>query len=150
MELHSHQVYFLGPHNLQTIFYPTCGKFQDMNQDCNVIFITQAGSAAINLQAAGVILYYDTPWSYGDLYQSIGRAQRIGSIREHILLLHMVNKKTIDEHVLDILDGKKGLINQIVGDIAEGAIDFKNDEVLFKEDESSVSALFDSVFSKVA
>lgn len=125
-------------------------KFQDLNQDYNVIFITQAGSAAINLQAAGVILYYDTPWSYGDLYQSIGRAQRIGSIQEHILLLHMVNKKTIDEHVLSILDGKKDLINQIVGDIAQGAIDFKNDDVLFKEDESSVSALFNSVFSKVA
>jgi intein/homing endonuclease len=124
--------------------------FQDLESDYNVIFITQAGSAAINLQVAGVILYYDTPWSYGDLYQSIGRAQRIGSIREHILLLHMVNKKTIDEHVLDILDSKKGLINQIVGDIAEGAIEFKNDDVLFGEDESSVSALFDSVFSKVA
>jgi recombination protein RecA len=124
-------------------------KFQDMNQDYNVIFITQAGSAAINLQSAGVILYYDTPWSYGDLYQSIGRAQRIGSIREHILLLHMVNRKTIDEHVLSILDNKKGLINQVVGDIAQGAIDFKNNDVLFKEDESSVSALFNSVFNKV-
>ena len=124
--------------------------FQDMEKDYNVIFITQAGSAAINLQAAGVILYYDTPWSYGDLYQSIGRAQRIGSIREHILLLHMVNKETIDEHVLSILEGKKTLINQIVGDIAEGAIDFKDDEVLFKDDESDISALFNNVFSKVA
>lgn len=120
--------------------------FQDMDKDCNVIFITQAGSAAINLQAAGVILYYDTPWSYGDLYQSIGRAQRIGSIREHILLLHMVNVKTIDEHVLGILDGKKDLINQIVGDIAEGALAFKDDEIMFGDEESSVSALFNSVF----
>ena len=124
--------------------------FQDMEKDYNVIFITQAGSAAINLQAAGVILYYDTPWSYGDLYQSIGRAQRIGSIREHILLLHMVNKETIDEHVLSILESKKDLINQIVGDIAEGAIDFKDDEILFKDDESDISALFNNVFSKVA
>jgi SNF2 family DNA or RNA helicase len=123
--------------------------FQDMDQDYNIIFITQAGSAAINLQAAGVILYYDTPWSYGDLYQSIGRAQRIGSIQEHILLLHMVNRGTIDEHVLGILEGKKDLISQIVGDIAQGAIDFKNDDVLFQEDESSVNALYNSVFSKV-
>jgi SNF2 family DNA or RNA helicase len=122
--------------------------FQDMTLDYNIIFITQAGSAAINLQAAGVILYYDTPWSYGDLYQSIGRAQRIGSIREHILLLHMINRNTIDEHVLGILEGKKSLINQIVGDIAQGAIDFK-DDVLFQEDESSVNALYNSVFSKV-
>jgi hypothetical protein len=119
--------------------------FQDMNQDCKVIFITQAGSAAINLQAAGVILYYDTPWSYGDLYQSIGRAQRIGSVREHILLLHMINKKTIDEHVLQILDSKKDLIGNVIGDIAEGAIDFK-DNILFKDDEGTVDALYSSVF----
>lgn len=120
--------------------------FQDMEKDCNVIFITQAGSAAINLQSAGVILYYDTPWSYGDLYQSIGRAQRIGSIREHILLLHMVNVETIDEHVLSILDSKKDLINQIVGDIAEGALAFKNDDIMFGDEESSVTALYNSVF----
>lgn len=125
-------------------------KFQDLGQDYKVIFITQAGSAAINLQAAGVILYYDTPWSYGDLYQSIGRAQRIGSIREHILLLHMVNKKTIDEHVLKILEGKKDLIGEIIGDIAEGAIEFKDGEILFKDEEGSVDALYGSVFSKVA
>jgi SNF2 family DNA or RNA helicase len=123
-------------------------KFQDLNQDYKVIFITQAGSAAINLQAAGVILYYDTPWSYGDLYQSIGRAQRIGSIREHILLLHMINKKTIDEHVLQVLEGKKDLINTIIGDIAEGAIDFKDTDILFKDEESTIDALFSSVFNK--
>ncbi len=126
--------------------------FQDTTKDYNVIFITQAGSAAINLQAAGVILYYDTPWSYGDLYQSIGRAQRIGSIREHILLLHMVNVKTIDEHVLNILEGKKGLVNEVIGDIAEGALAFKdkNDEIIFGDDESSINALYNSVFNKVA
>jgi len=123
--------------------------FQDLTLDYKVIFITQAGSAAINLQAAGVILYYDTPWSYGDLYQSIGRAQRIGSIQKHILLLHMVNKRAIDEHVLCILESKKTLVNQIIGDIAEGAIDFKDDEILFNEDGGSIGALYDSVFKKV-
>lgn len=121
-------------------------NFQDLNQDYKVIFITQAGSAAINLQVAGVILYYDTPWSYGDLYQSIGRAQRIGSLREHILLLHMVNKNTIDEHVLKILESKKELINEVMGDIASGAIEFENKEILFKDDESSIDLLYNSVF----
>ncbi len=119
--------------------------FQDASQEMNTIFITSAGSAALNLQAANVILFYDTPWSYGDLYQTIGRAQRIGSIYEHIHLIHMVNSKSIDEHVLQILESKKSLINDIMGDIAEGAIDFK-DDVVFKDDESSIDALFTSVF----
>ncbi len=122
--------------------------FQNTESGINVIFITYAGSAAINLQAANVILFYDTPWSYGDLYQTIGRAQRIGSIYEHIYLLHMVNVNTIDEHVLDILNAKKDLITSIMGDIAEGAIEFKEEELLFKDEESGVNALFASVFGR--
>jgi hypothetical protein len=121
-------------------------RFQDLDQDYNVIFITQAGSAAINLQSASVILYYDTPWSYGDLYQSIGRAQRIGSIRENILLLHMVNKGTIDEHVLNILDKKKSLIGDVIGDIAEGALEFEKDSILDIE-EGEITELYNSIFN---
>ena len=120
--------------------------FQDTESGVNVIFITQAGSAAINLQAAKIILFYDTPWSYGDLYQTIGRAQRIGSVYEHICLMHMINRDTIDEHVLRILESKKSLINEVMGDIAEGAIEFKDDAILFKDDESTIDALYSSVF----
>ncbi|MBD3261050.1 MAG: hypothetical protein GF334_05110, partial [Candidatus Altiarchaeales archaeon] len=124
-------------------------SFQDEKKDINTIFITYAGSAALNLQTANVILFYDTPWSYGDLYQTIGRAQRIGSLYEHIHLIHMVNRNSIDEHVLKILETKKTLINDVMGDIAEGAIEFK-DDVLFHEEESNVDALFASVFGKAA
>lgn len=119
--------------------------FQDPDGDIGVIFITTAGSAAINLQSANVILFYDTPWSYGDLYQSIGRAQRIGSIYDHIVLIHMVCRGTIDEHVIKILEGKKGLITDVMGDIAEGAIEFK-DGGLFSESENDIDELFHSVF----
>lgn len=125
-------------------------SFQDDNSGVDVIFITQAGSAAINLQKARIILFYDTPWSYGDLYQTIGRAQRIGSVHEHIVLLHMVNKKSIDEHVLSILETKKDLISKVMGDIAEGAIDFKEDQISLKDDEGSVDALFSEVFGRKA
>jgi SNF2 family DNA or RNA helicase len=119
--------------------------FQDVSKKVNVIFITTAGSAALNLQAANILLFYDTPWSYGDLYQTIGRAQRIGSIYEHIHIIHFINQKTIDEHVLEILGIKKDLIQNVMGDIAEGAIDFK-DEIMFKDDDTTVNALYKSVF----
>ena len=120
--------------------------FQDTTKDISVMFITTAGSAAINLQAANVILFYDTPWSYGDLYQTIGRAQRIGSVYEHLILIHMVCRGTIDEHVIKILEGKKGLIQNVMGDIAEGAIEFK-DDVMFsgKSSEAEIDELFHAV-----
>jgi SNF2 family DNA or RNA helicase len=103
--------------------------FQDT--DCPLIFITTAGSAAINLQAASVILLYDTPWAYGDLVQTLGRAQRIGSLREHILVIHFINKGTIDVRVMAKVSGKKELSDEILGDTAVGALDFtRNDEKL--------------------
>lgn len=125
-------------------------EFQDTKKDISIIFITQAGSAALNLQTANVLLFYDTPWSYGDLYQTIGRAQRIGSVHPHLHVIHFCNKKTIDEHVLEILENKKDLITDVMGDIAEGAIEFGKTDVAFKDDESSVDALFSSVFRKIA
>lgn len=125
-------------------------SFQNVEKDVSVIFITTAGSAALNLQSANIILFYDTPWSYGDLYQTIGRAQRIGSIHPNVHIIHMVNKKSIDEHVIKILEGKKDLITSIMGDIAQGAIDFKaQDSVVFKDEEGSIEAIFNSIFKRV-
>ncbi|RKY79375.1 hypothetical protein DRQ07_06465 [candidate division KSB1 bacterium] len=102
-------------------------KFQN-DPDCNLIFITQAGSAALNLQAANVMIFYDTPWSYGDLVQTIGRAQRIGSLREQIIIVHMINKKTIDVRVMNRVSSKKDLSDEILGDTAKGALDFTQHE----------------------
>jgi len=95
---------------------------------CPLIFITTAGSASLNLQSAGVLIFYDTPWSYGDLVQTIGRAQRIGSIQEHVLILHLVNKGTIDIKVLNKVSDKKDLSDQILGDTAQGALNFIDHE----------------------
>jgi Superfamily II DNA/RNA helicases, SNF2 family len=103
--------------------------FQDT--DCPLIFITTAGSQALNLQAASVIILYDTPWSYGDLVQTLGRAQRIGSLQEHILVIHFINKGTIDVRVMNKVSTKKELSDEVLGDTAVGALDFtRNDEKL--------------------
>lgn len=113
-------------------------RFQN-DPNCKIIFITMAGSSSLNLQAASVVLFYDTPWSYGDLVQTLGRAQRIGSIREHILVLHLVNKGTIDVRVISKVTDKKDLSDQVVGDTAEGALDFVTSE------DRVVDALYDEL-----
>jgi len=99
---------------------------------CNLLFMTTAGSEALNLQAAGVIVFYDTPWSYGALAQIIGRAQRIGSTQKSIFLIHMVNRNTIDVRVINKVSGKKDLSDEVLGDTTEGALDFteKKDSVV--------------------
>jgi SNF2 family DNA or RNA helicase len=113
-------------------------KFQT-DPKCNLIFITTAGSEALNLQSASTIIFYDTPWSYGDLVQTIGRAQRIGSIQDHILLIHLVNKGTIDVRVINKVSEKKDLSTEILGDTSEGALDFT------KHDLDVVDDLYDSL-----
>jgi SNF2 family DNA or RNA helicase len=106
---------------------------------CRILFITTAGSASLNLQAASVIIFYDTPWSYGDLVQIIGRAQRIGSIQEHVVLLHLANKGTIDMRVLNRVASKKELSDEVVGDTALGALDFTANE------EKIIDSLYDDL-----
>jgi len=102
----------------------TAQKLFQEDPSYKVIFITTAGSASLNLQSAGVIIFYDTPWSYGDLVQTVGRAQRIGSLQEHVLLIHLINKGTIDEKVMSKVTKKKDLSDEILGNTAEGALDF--------------------------
>jgi len=107
--------------------------------ECNLIFITTAGSESLNLQAASCLIFYDTPWSYGDLVQTIGRAQRIGSLREHVLILHLANKSTIDMRVINKVSDKKDLSDEILGDTAQGALEFTAHE------DKVVDALYDEL-----
>ena len=113
-------------------------SFQD-NPNTKIIFITTAGSASLNLQAASVLIFIDTPWSFGDLAQTIGRAQRIGSLREHVLLIHFVNQKTIDERVMNRVTDKKDLSDNVLGSTAEGALDFTSG------DDNAVDDLFEGI-----
>jgi len=108
-------------------------KFQDLNSDTNVIFITGAGSEAINLQAAIGLIFYDAPWSWGDYIQILGRMIRIGSPHKGVLAYHLIgerpakgkkSRKTIDHHVLGLLRKKKSLIEKVLGEAAVGALKF--------------------------
>lgn len=110
-------------------------NFQDKTSGVDVIFINRAGSESINLQAASTFIFYDLPWSYGDYIQLVGRAQRIGSEHASILVLHFINKGTIDEHVLKVLKSKQGLVTEIFGDTKSGELNFDQDmiEFLFNE-----------------
>jgi SNF2 family DNA or RNA helicase len=112
--------------------------FQNLESDTKVIFITDAGSEAINLQAASAMIFYDAPWSWGNYVQLLGRPIRIGSPHQHIVVYHLIAerpgdtkkaRKTIDHHVLEMLDKKKGLIDRVLGEAAVGALDFEKGSV---------------------
>lgn len=105
-------------------------KFQDLNSKVRVIFISDAGSESINLQAAAAMIFYDAPWSWGNYVQLLGRPIRIGSPHQHVVAVHLVAerpgraKKTIDHYTLQILQSKKDLIDKVLGESAVGALEF--------------------------
>lgn len=111
-------------------------KFQDPNSKIKVIFITDAGSESINLQAASAMIFFDTPWSWGKYVQLLGRMIRIGSPHQRVLAVHLVAKRpgsgkkseTIDHKVIQKLRKKKGLIDQVIGEAAVGALKFERHE----------------------
>lgn len=107
--------------------------FQDLDSDTKVIFITDAGSQSINLQAASSLVFFDAPWSWGDYIQTLGRPIRIGSTHQNVVVYHLIaerpghykkDRKTIDRYVLDLLHMKKELIDQVLGEAAVGALEF--------------------------
>jgi SNF2 family DNA or RNA helicase len=116
-------------------------QFQNLNSEVSVIFITDAGSEAINLQAASAMIFIDTPWSWGNYVQCLGRMIRIGSPHQNVLALHLMavrplknkSRETIDHKVIQKLRKKKGLIDQVIGEAAIGALRFEHNESDIKE-----------------
>ena len=111
--------------------------FQDLNSKTKVVFITAAGTEAINLQAAAAMIFFDMPWSWGDYVQALGRLIRIGSPHKGVLAFHLIAKrptnsgttgKTIDHHVLGLLRKKKSFIDKIIGEEAKGTLKFEQGE----------------------
>jgi SNF2 family DNA or RNA helicase len=121
--------------------------FQDPNSDTQVILITDAGSEAINLQAAVALVFMNAPYSYGGYAQLLGRPIRIGSPHPNVYAIHLVarrprkgkEQKTIDDHVLKLLQKKQDFIEKIIGEAAVGALTFTKD--------SAVKDLFQQVLS---
>lgn len=116
--------------------------FQDETSDTKVIFITDAGSEAINLQAASAMVFMDAPWSYGNYVQLLGRPVRIGSKHANVVVYHLIavrpgttakERKTIDHHTLDLLRGKKNLSDRVLGEAAVGALDFQKEKNAAKD-----------------
>lgn len=88
--------------------------FNEPNSGLNVICINGAGAQAIDLQAAGIVICYDLPWSWGELTQVIGRARRIGSKHSKVLVILLANahKNSIDSYTLERLNAKEAIAKE--------------------------------------
>lgn len=89
-------------------------QFQE-DPEVTRIFITDAASHAVNLQAASAVIFFDLPFSGGNYLQILGRTDRIGSEHDNIYCIHLVTRGTIDEMVLKIVINKIKTIEKTIG-----------------------------------
>ena len=90
-------------------------RFQDEPDAFSLICINSAGIEGINLQRAAHMICLDIPWSWGDLIQLVGRMVRMASPNAACLLHILYACGTVDEYVLEVQRGKKGLFERILG-----------------------------------
>lgn len=119
--------------------------FQDPKSDVKVIWITNAGSDAINLQAAKAVIFYDTPFSAGDYLQILGRMIRIGSVHDRVFAIHLVAPNSIDERVMDVIQRKMKLIESVIGKRLKGEDDTDDAGMVTIEDRSEITDLYDAL-----
>lgn len=90
--------------------------FQSPDSEHDLIVMSSAGVEGVNLQQAAHMILLDVPWSWGDLIQLVGRMVRMASPHSACTLHIMAARGTIDEYTIEVLKGKKGVFEAILGD----------------------------------
>ncbi len=92
-------------------------EFQDGKLDV-IICTTGAGGTGITLTRAGTVVMMQRPWPLDQAIQPEDRAHRIGSEQwhDHVEIIDVVAKDTVDERVRTLLREKAGQLSQFVRD----------------------------------
>lgn len=80
--------------------------------DPRVMLIDDAGGQALDLQAAGIVVFYDLPWGWGAFKQILGRARRIGSKHSKVLAVALLTTDSIDTSNLQLLNRAEKIVDQ--------------------------------------
>lgn len=91
-------------------------EFQNKIVDV-ILVVIAAGGTGVNLHRARIGIFLQRTFSKVEMLQAEGRIHRIGS--EHhdsVVIVDYISKGTIEEHVLDILEDKERLLEEIIRD----------------------------------
>ena len=119
-------------------------RFQT-TEDVQVMVIDGAGGQALDLQAAGVVVYFDLPWGWGEFIQILGRARRVGTTHPKVLAVLLLTTNSIDTYTVSLLNQKESLADAVFT-LPDDAKVFT--AVVAATSTATVSSLFNSVLSK--
>jgi SNF2 family DNA or RNA helicase len=88
-----------------------------------------AAGVGIDLTVASIVIHYDRWWNPAKENQATDRVHRIGQNRG-VQVFKLVTKNTIEEHIHEMIEKKKGLLEQIIG--AEDQITYLSREELIQ------------------
>lgn len=97
-----------------------------------------AAGVGIDLTVASIVIHYDRWWNPAKENQATDRVHRIGQNRG-VQVFKLVTKHTIEEHIHAMIERKKGLIEDIVGQ--EDQINYLSREELLQ--------VFETIFREV-
>ncbi len=101
---------------------PTCEVF--------VASLLAAG-VGIDLTVASIVIHYDRWWNPAKENQATDRVHRIGQNRG-VQVFKLVTKHTIEEHIHDLIERKKGLMEDIIGQDEADQINYLSREELIQ------------------
>src|SRR5208282_6632061 len=79
------------------------------------LLLTRSGTEGRNLQFCHRLVNFDLPWNPMEIEQRIGRLHRLGQ-RHPVRIYNLVQRGTLQEHLLQILQEKLNLFELVVGE----------------------------------
>lgn len=80
-----------------------------------VLLATDAASEGLNLQTCSYLINYDMPWNPMRVEQRIGRVDRLGQVRDTVVVPNFFIEGTVEEEVYRALASRIDLFSGIVG-----------------------------------
>jgi len=81
-----------------------------------VLLSSEVGSEGVDLQFCWVVINYDLPWNPMRLEQRIGRVDRLGQLRQKIIIVNLVYADTVDDRIYERLYLRLGLGEKALGE----------------------------------
>jgi len=77
---------------------------------CNI----KSGGVGITLTASSRVAFIELPWHPADCEQCEDRTHRIGQ-KNSVQISYFLGSNTIDEHIYEIIEKKRAIVNQVTG-----------------------------------
>jgi SNF2 family DNA or RNA helicase len=88
---------------------------EEFRHEGGALLLTHSGTEGRNLQFCHRLINFDLPWNPMEIEQRIGRLHRLGQ-QYPVRIYNLVQKQTLQEHLLNLLQEKLNLFELVVGE----------------------------------